>query len=107
VAAEYFTDELADLGSKDAATQTRGVWIIELSELDNLSHAEVAWITVDSQCSGFPGLTSMDALPSSLPYIFNTRNTGNSGNGWQELGGAPTRNTWNPGDDAAEYVNTD
>jgi predicted P-loop ATPase len=44
VAGEYFTDELADLGSKDAAMQTRGVWIIELSELDNLGHAEVARI---------------------------------------------------------------
>ena len=44
VAGEYFTDELADLGSKDAAMQTRGVWIIELSELDNLNHAEVARI---------------------------------------------------------------
>ena len=44
IAGEYFTDELADLGSKDAAMQTRGVWIIELSELDNLSHAEVARI---------------------------------------------------------------
>jgi virulence-associated protein E len=27
LAAEYFTDELADLGSKDAALQIRGVWI--------------------------------------------------------------------------------
>jgi predicted P-loop ATPase len=27
IAGEYFTDELADLGSKDAAMQTRGVWI--------------------------------------------------------------------------------
>jgi predicted P-loop ATPase len=44
LAAEYFTDELADLGSKDAAMQTRGVWIIELSELDSLSHSEVARI---------------------------------------------------------------
>jgi predicted P-loop ATPase len=44
VAGEYFTDEVAALGSKDAAIQTRGVWIIELSELDNLSHAEVARI---------------------------------------------------------------
>ena len=43
IAGEYFTDELADLGSKDAAMQTRGVWIIEL-ELDNLGHAEVARI---------------------------------------------------------------
>ena len=34
--------ELADLGSKDSAMQTRGVWIIELSYLDSLSHSEVA-----------------------------------------------------------------
>ena len=44
LAGDYFTDELADLGSKDAAMQTRGVWIIELSELDSLSHSEVARI---------------------------------------------------------------
>ena len=44
LAGEYFTDELADLGSKDAAMQTRGVWIIELSELDGLGHGEVARI---------------------------------------------------------------
>jgi predicted P-loop ATPase len=44
LAGDYFTDELADLGSKDAAMQTRGVWIIELSELDSLSHIEVARI---------------------------------------------------------------
>jgi predicted P-loop ATPase len=44
LAGEFFTDELADLGSKDAAMQTRGVWIIELSELDSLSHSEVARI---------------------------------------------------------------
>jgi predicted P-loop ATPase len=44
LAGEFFTDELADLGSKDAAMQTRGVLIIELSELDSLSHSEVARI---------------------------------------------------------------
>jgi predicted P-loop ATPase len=44
LAGEYFTDELADLGSKDAAMQTRGTWVIELSELDSLSHSEVARI---------------------------------------------------------------
>jgi len=44
LAGEYFTDELADLGSKDAAMQTRGVWIIELSELDSLSRSDVARI---------------------------------------------------------------
>jgi predicted P-loop ATPase len=44
LAGEYFTDELADLGSKDAAMQTRGVWIIELSELHSLSNSDVARI---------------------------------------------------------------
>ncbi|HZT69428.1 MAG TPA: VapE domain-containing protein [Terriglobia bacterium] len=44
LAGDYFTDELADLGSKDAAMQTRGVWIIELSELDSLSSSDVARI---------------------------------------------------------------
>ena len=36
LAGPYFTDELADLGSKDSVLQTQGVWIIELSELDSL-----------------------------------------------------------------------
>lgn len=38
VAEPWFTDELADLGSKDAAMQTRGVWVIEIAE--PLSFAE-------------------------------------------------------------------
>ncbi len=44
LAGPYFTDELADLGSKDSALQVRGVWIIELSELDTLSRSEVSRI---------------------------------------------------------------
>ena len=36
----YYTDQLADLGSKDAAMQLRGVWIVEVSELDVLMRAE-------------------------------------------------------------------
>ena len=36
----WFSDELADLGSKDAAMQTRGVWGIEVSELDAMSRME-------------------------------------------------------------------
>jgi Virulence-associated protein E/Domain of unknown function (DUF3854) len=44
LAGPYFTNELADLGSKDAALQTRGVWIIELSELDTLSRTDVGRI---------------------------------------------------------------
>lgn len=37
----WFTDELADFGSKDAAMQMRGVWIIELSEMDHMGRSEV------------------------------------------------------------------
>jgi predicted P-loop ATPase len=44
LAGEYFTDELADLGSKDAALQIRGVWIVEISELDSLARSEIASI---------------------------------------------------------------
>lgn len=39
--AEWFTDEIADLGSKDAAMQSHGVWIIEIGELDSMSRPEV------------------------------------------------------------------
>jgi predicted P-loop ATPase len=44
LAGEYFTDELANLGSKDASMQIRGVWIVEISELDSLARSEVASI---------------------------------------------------------------
>jgi predicted P-loop ATPase len=40
----WFTDELADLGSKDAAMQTRGIWAIEVSELDAMSRTDVSRI---------------------------------------------------------------
>jgi predicted P-loop ATPase len=40
----WFSDELADLGSKDAAMQTKGVWGIEVSELDAMSRMEVSRI---------------------------------------------------------------
>jgi predicted P-loop ATPase len=35
---------IRELGSKDAAMQTRRVWIIELSEVDSMRHSEVARI---------------------------------------------------------------
>jgi predicted P-loop ATPase len=40
----WFTDEIADLGSKDAAMQTRGVWVIEIAELDSMSRGDVSKI---------------------------------------------------------------
>jgi putative DNA primase/helicase len=42
LAGEWFTDQLAELGSKDASMQLRGAWIIELSELGTLGRAETA-----------------------------------------------------------------
>jgi predicted P-loop ATPase len=42
LAGPWYADEIAELGSKDAALQTRGVWIVEISELDSLSRSEVS-----------------------------------------------------------------
>ena len=42
--APWFSDELAELGSKDAAMQTRSIWGLELSELDAMSRAEISRI---------------------------------------------------------------
>ena len=36
----WYTDEIADLGTKDSAMQTAGVWIIEVAELDSMSRSE-------------------------------------------------------------------
>ncbi len=44
LAEPWFTDRLSDLGSKDAAMETRGVWIIEVAELDTMTRAEVSSI---------------------------------------------------------------
>lgn len=41
---DWFADEIDELGSKDAAMQTRGVWIIEIAELDSMSRSEVGRI---------------------------------------------------------------
>ena len=40
----WFTDEIDAIGSKDAATQLQGVWIVELPELDAMSRPEVSRI---------------------------------------------------------------
>jgi predicted P-loop ATPase len=44
LAGDWFTDGLSELGSKDAAMETRGVWIVELAELDSLSRAETSTV---------------------------------------------------------------
>ena len=42
LAQPWFTNEIAELGSKDPAMQTRGVWVIEIAELDSLSRTDVS-----------------------------------------------------------------
>ena len=39
--APWFSDEIADLGSKDAAMQMSGVWCIELAELSSMTRSEI------------------------------------------------------------------
>src|SRR5260370_21855805 len=38
--AQWFTDQVADFGSKDASMQLRGMWIIELGELGSLTRSD-------------------------------------------------------------------
>lgn len=38
---EWFSDQLSDMGSKDASMQLRGKWILELGELSALRRAEI------------------------------------------------------------------
>jgi len=40
----WFTDELPEIGSKDAALHMQGVWIVEIAELDAIGRAEVSRI---------------------------------------------------------------
>jgi predicted P-loop ATPase len=38
----WFTDDIADIGSKDAQLQIRGAWIIEWSDLDAMSRVDIS-----------------------------------------------------------------
>jgi predicted P-loop ATPase len=42
--APWYSDEIADFGSKDAAMQLSGAWLIEISELDAMSRADAGRI---------------------------------------------------------------
>lgn len=41
---DWFTDELPELGSKDAAIHMQGVWVVEIAELDAIGRAEISRI---------------------------------------------------------------
>lgn len=42
--AEFYSDDIAELGSKDAQLGVAGVWIVELAELDAMGRAEISKI---------------------------------------------------------------
>ncbi|MCC7253182.1 virulence-associated E family protein [Hyphomicrobium sp.] len=44
LAQPWHSDELADLGSKDAAMQARAAWLIEIAELESMNRADVSKI---------------------------------------------------------------
>jgi predicted P-loop ATPase len=64
---DWFTDQLADLGSKDASMQCHGVWIIEIAELDAMNRSE------SSRTKAFMSQT-FDRF--RLPYAKNLVNWG-------------------------------
>jgi predicted P-loop ATPase len=51
IAGKWFTDQTEDLGSKDSLMQIRGVWIVELAELDSMSRGDVGQIKAFMSCS--------------------------------------------------------
>jgi predicted P-loop ATPase len=44
ISAPWFADEISDLGTKDAAMQLAGVWVLELAELDSIARGDVSRI---------------------------------------------------------------
>ena len=46
----WFTDQIPELGSKDAAIQIHGVWIIEIAELESMARTEVGRVKAFMSC---------------------------------------------------------
>jgi predicted P-loop ATPase len=76
--AEWFGDEIPDLGSKDAAMQLSGVWGHELAELDAYSRAETgrikAWVSRTVDRYRPPYGTRVIEVPRSCVFIGTTNN---------------------------------
>jgi hypothetical protein len=66
LAGPYFTDHVPDFAEKDAAIQLAGAWIVELSELDAVSRAELS--LVKSFITGRP--IDIGRLMDAVPRTF-------------------------------------
>lgn len=68
----YFTDELAAIGSKDAAMQLQGNLVIEIAELDALDRAEVkavkAFLTRQTDKVRLPYARTVSSLPRACVF---------------------------------------
>src|SRR5262249_11852322 len=73
---EWFTDQVADFGSKDASMQLRGIWMIELSELGSLPRADrervKAFITQQSERFRLPYGHRLVNHPRQCVFIATT-----------------------------------
>jgi putative DNA primase/helicase len=72
----WWTDQLDDFGSKDASMQLRGAWVIELSELDNLSRADMSrvksFLTRQTERFRVPYGRRLTAVPRQCVFIGTT-----------------------------------
>lgn len=73
---DWFTDQLSDMGSKDASMQVRGVWIVELSELDVLNRSEMArakaFLTMQTERFRLPYGRRVIQAPRQCVFIGST-----------------------------------
>ena len=76
LAAGFSTDQIADLGSKDASMQLRGVWFAELSELDALNRSDIArvkaFLTQQTERFRLPYGRRVIDLPRQCVFIGTT-----------------------------------
>lgn len=66
IGGEFYTDEIAEFGSKDAALQMQRAWIIELAELDSLTKPEM------SRIKAFMSRSSDSFRPPYSRYVIDS-----------------------------------
>ncbi len=87
---DYFTDDLTDINSKDAAMQMQGVVLVEVSEMEQMSRAETnaikQWLSKQVDRFRPPFGRRIQSFPRGCVLV-GTMNPG--GNGWMrdETGG--------------------
>jgi predicted P-loop ATPase len=80
LAGDWFTDHLAALGSKDAAQQLEGAWIVELAELDSMRRSELsatkAFLTCRVDRFRAPYARTVEEHPRQMVFSGSTNESG-------------------------------